>query len=305
MAKNSVEAYGAEGKSNVLFFKPGALTLIGLDTKDDEKHELYDETVHDDPPEFMVKSVAKRGVLEPIVIRKNGETGAIEVEDGRTRVKSARMAIKLKMGLAKDPDTFLIPAVIKRADANEAFDVMVALNEHRQDKSPIVRARLMKRALDRGVPESDLPDLFKCSVSTVKNMLALLDAPAAVKKAVDRGDIGAAEAYKLAALPPAEAKERLPQVIAAKGNADETNGSSKPKRKKGRTKRGQGKKVREALTGGKAIHVRPGKEIKEELEKMKKSELIKEDVREGVIAAFKFVLGASHEEAFKALEVFA
>jgi len=37
MAKNSIEAYGAEGKSNVLFFDPEKLTLVT-----DETSALYD-----------------------------------------------------------------------------------------------------------------------------------------------------------------------------------------------------------------------------------------------------------------------
>lgn len=41
MAKNSIDAYGASGKSNVLFFEPENLHLVT-----DTTHPLYDERVH-------------------------------------------------------------------------------------------------------------------------------------------------------------------------------------------------------------------------------------------------------------------
>jgi ParB family chromosome partitioning protein len=41
MAKNSIDAYGASGKSNVLFFEPEKLHLVA-----DKNHALYDERIH-------------------------------------------------------------------------------------------------------------------------------------------------------------------------------------------------------------------------------------------------------------------
>ncbi|VAL43514.1 Uncharacterised protein [Enterobacter kobei] len=41
MAKNSIDAYGASGKSNVLCFEPEKLHLVI-----DMSHPLYDERIH-------------------------------------------------------------------------------------------------------------------------------------------------------------------------------------------------------------------------------------------------------------------
>jgi len=56
MAKNSIEAYGAEGKSNVLFFDPEKLTLVT-----DETSALYDPRVHLPVSEPMVLNIMALG----------------------------------------------------------------------------------------------------------------------------------------------------------------------------------------------------------------------------------------------------
>ncbi|HBW7160890.1 TPA: hypothetical protein MFC29_003330 [Klebsiella pneumoniae] len=70
MAKNSIEVYGASGKTNVLTFEPEHLHLIT-----DKTHPLYDERVHLPIDEGMVLNIKELGVLEPIIVWKDPETG--------------------------------------------------------------------------------------------------------------------------------------------------------------------------------------------------------------------------------------
>ena len=51
MAKNSIDAYGASGKTNVLTFEPENLHLVT-----DKTHPLYDERVHLPIDEGMVRT---------------------------------------------------------------------------------------------------------------------------------------------------------------------------------------------------------------------------------------------------------
>ncbi|MCP5863975.1 hypothetical protein NL360_20670 [Klebsiella pneumoniae] len=82
MAKNSIDVYGASGKINVLNFEPENLHLVT-----DKTHPLYDERVHLPIEEGMVLNIAELGVLEPIVVWKDPETGLTCVVVGRQRVK--------------------------------------------------------------------------------------------------------------------------------------------------------------------------------------------------------------------------
>ena len=52
MAKNSIDAYGASGKTNVLMFEPEKLHLVT-----DKTHPLYDERIHLPISEAMVLNI--------------------------------------------------------------------------------------------------------------------------------------------------------------------------------------------------------------------------------------------------------
>jgi ParB family chromosome partitioning protein len=70
MAKNSIDAYGASGKTNVLMFEPENLHLVT-----DKAHPLYDERIHLPIDEGMVLNIKELGVLEPIMSGKTLKTG--------------------------------------------------------------------------------------------------------------------------------------------------------------------------------------------------------------------------------------
>lgn len=74
MAKNSIDVYGASGKTNVLNFEPENLHLVT-----DKTHPLYDERVHLPIEEGMVLNIAELGVLEPIIVWKDPESRCISV----------------------------------------------------------------------------------------------------------------------------------------------------------------------------------------------------------------------------------
>ena len=101
MAKNSIDVYGASGKTNVLNFEPENLHLVT-----DKTHPLYDERVHLPIEEGMVLNIAELGVLEPIIVWKDPETGLSCVVDGRQRVRHTLEANKrlLKEGKERNKD---------------------------------------------------------------------------------------------------------------------------------------------------------------------------------------------------------
>ena len=89
MAKNSIETYGAEGKTNLLSFDPAKLKLVT-----DEKHPLYDPRVDLPLSDEMVASIMLKGVVKPIIVWKDPESGETVVVDGRQRVRNAIEANK-------------------------------------------------------------------------------------------------------------------------------------------------------------------------------------------------------------------
>jgi ParB family chromosome partitioning protein len=211
MAKNSIDAYGAEGKSNVLFFDPEKLTLVT-----DPAHFLYDERVHWPVDESMVRNIMHQGILQAIEVTKDPETGEVQVVTGRQRVKAAREANRRLLERGSDP--VQVPATVRRVDRKDResvlSDAVASENAIRQQETPLTTAAKMARQLQRRSEET-VAVLFGCNVQTVRATVALLDCCDAVQKAVESGKISVTHARKLAKLEPAEQRAKVAELVEA------------------------------------------------------------------------------------------
>lgn len=233
MGKSSVDTYGASGQSKVMHFKPEDLVLVTS-----EKHALFDDRATQDISDDFIANVDFYGIIEPVVVRKNPEDGKIEIVAGRQRV---RAAIEVNKRRKKRGDKLiLVPAIVKRGEDISMMGIMATENEARVANTPMQRAKLMQRMLDRGATEKDVAVSMSCSIATVKNHLGLMEAPAAVRNAVQTGRVSAAVGYKLAKLPAAEAKAKLAEA------------TDKAPREKGK-RTGSTKRQLEVVTGVKAV----------------------------------------------------
>lgn len=208
MAKNSIDVYGAAGKTNTLLFDPAALTLVS-----DPAHPLYDERIHLPLDEAMVLNIIDQGVLEPIIVWKDAEAGTTCVVDGRQRVRHTIEANARLVARGEAP--LQVPAVVRRGSAVRMAQAMVSANEIRRADTPLGRAKKMAALLERGHDEADLALLFGCTAQTVRNTLALLNSCADVQQAVEAGQINAGQARQLAGLPPEQQRERVAELIQA------------------------------------------------------------------------------------------
>ncbi|WP_175725141.1 ParB/RepB/Spo0J family partition protein [Burkholderia ambifaria] len=222
MAKNSIDAYGAAGKSNVLFFDPDTLTLIT-----DPAHPLFDRRALLPYDEAMVRNIRHRGVLETILVHKDPETGEVIVVDGRRRVIAAREANRRLREAGEAP--VMVPALPKRGKKSELAGMMVATNEHREHDSPINRAEKMQRLRDLGYDDEQIAAEFRIEPPTVAASLRLLDCTAAVRDALEADQITVSHALKLAKLTPEQQREKVAAVIAA---ADGKEGHAKARAQK-------------------------------------------------------------------------
>ncbi|WP_412526120.1 ParB/RepB/Spo0J family partition protein [Burkholderia lata] len=245
MAKNSIDAYGAAGKSNVLFFDPDALTLIV-----DPNHPLFDRRALLPYDEAMVRSIRHRGVLETILVHKDPETSEVIVVDGRRRVIAAREANRRLRDEGLPP--VMVPALPKRGKQADLAGMMVATNEHREHDSPINRAEKMQRLRDLGYSDEQIAAEFRIEPPTVIASLRLLDCTAAVRDALEVDQITVSHALKLAKLSPEKQREKVQAVIAA---AEGKQGHERSRAQK------------EALTGNATPRMRTRKQIAAELEK--------------------------------------
>ncbi|MBJ9687497.1 ParB N-terminal domain-containing protein [Burkholderia vietnamiensis] len=212
MAKNSIDAYGAAGKTNVLFFDPEVLVLVT-----DESSPLYDERVHLPVNEDLARNIDYQGVLEPVLIQKDPETGAVEIVVGRQRVKAARLANEWRRARGVAP--VQVPALVHKGKRSNALDVIVSENEVRQADSPLGRAEKMRRLMVIGRGEDEIAVIFGCKVPTVRATLKLLECCSDVQKAVDSGQVSVTHAKQLAELPPDDQRAKVKELIAAGAGA--------------------------------------------------------------------------------------
>ncbi|MCW2473387.1 hypothetical protein [Candidatus Symbiopectobacterium sp. NZEC151] len=233
MAKNSKDAYGASGKTNVLTFVPESLHLV-----DDPSHPLYDDRIHLPLEEWMVLNIMELGVIEPIVVWKDPETGKTCIVEGRQRVKHT-IEVNRRL-LAKGENSLLVPGVVRRGSASRVAKAMVSANEIFIPETPLGRAKKMAAAIERGDDEEDLALTFGCSVQTVRSTLALLDCTQAVQTAVEAGHVNITQARQLAALEPEQQREKVKELVQATSGVSghervrrqrEVMGDAKPKLK--------------------------------------------------------------------------
>ncbi|WP_088148162.1 ParB/RepB/Spo0J family partition protein [Achromobacter denitrificans] len=208
MAKKSKDVYGADGQSNLLNFDPDKLTLVT-----DESSPLYDPRVHLPVDEALARNIDFQGVLEPVGVSKNPETGETEVVFGRQRVKAARLANEWRR--ARGVAERQVPGIVYAGKRQDALDAIVSENEARTADSPLGRAEKMRRHLALGRGEDQIAVIYNCTVITVRDTLALLDSPKAVQNAVERGQITLTHAKALAKLKPEEQRAKVAELIEA------------------------------------------------------------------------------------------
>lgn len=201
-SKTAVDA----SRTNAWNIEPERLVLIA-----DPAHPLYDPRVHLPLDESMVLNIMYHGVIEPVVICKDGDN--LVVVDGRQRVKNAVEANRRLRAEGKLP--LLVTCMIRKGDDANLFGVMVSTNELRREDTPLGRAEKLQRFMVMGRSEAEAAVVFGVSRQTIANWKALLDLDSAVKEAVENGVIGATVAAQVfAPLSREEQRKHLAEMTA-------------------------------------------------------------------------------------------
>ncbi len=175
-------------RGNIFKLEPERLTLVT-----DKSHPLYDPRVEDEPSESMIANIAYHGVLEPIIVRKNGD--AIEVIAGRGRTK-ATLEVNRRLAAEGKP-TLLIPAIIRGGDDADLFGVMVSENEIRREDSMVNKGEKARKLLNLGRTPQQIAVIYGVTRQAVEKWLAVDELPAPLKDAVKNGEVSPTAALQL------------------------------------------------------------------------------------------------------------
>lgn len=206
----------AEGKRASLWkYSPNDLVIVGLDVVHnyDENHHLYDpeSNAHDaEADEAMIANVRCYGVIEPVVIERDGPFNL--VVDGRTRTRWARIAAAQQ---AKAGEVVLeVPCIVRAGDPADMYGVSRAANNGRRpDDSPIAKARQIQRMMDFGKSIEEAAVRQSIGVAEARKLHALLSLDPKVQRAVERG-MAVSAAAPLAKLPRSEQVAKLAEIQA-------------------------------------------------------------------------------------------
>lgn len=137
----------------------------------------------------LADSIRSTGVLQPVLVRRNGASD-YQLVAGERRVRAAHLA-----GLEK------VPAIIREFDDREMMELALIENVQREDLNPIDEARAYEALIQKvGLTHDQISERVGKQRSSVTNSLRLLALPVEVMDMVSRGTISAGHARALLAL---------------------------------------------------------------------------------------------------------
>jgi ParB family transcriptional regulator, chromosome partitioning protein len=174
-----------------------------------------------DEDDGLTASIKEHGVLQPILVRWEGDDAV--VVDGERRVRGGRRA-----GLETIPG-IAVPASLTAA---ELLLWQILANVQRRDLSPMEKAEAIQRLMVEGkLSAAEASAKLSLSPASVSRLLALLTLPAAVQAKVRSGEVPASTAYEIARSGTATEQERLATEVVERGlTRDGVSGRNRKRR---------------------------------------------------------------------------
>ena len=173
----------------------------------------------------LVDSIRDKGVLQPLLVRRDPDSGnSYELIAGERRWRAAQLA-----GLHE------VPVVIRDFTDREALEIALIENIQRQDLTPLEEAEGYRRLMEEfDHTQEDLARALGKSRSHVANMMRLLSLPDPVKTMVQDGALtaGHARALLTASDPVLVAREVVDRGLSVRQTEELMRGDA-PKARKG------------------------------------------------------------------------
>ena len=147
--------------------------------------------------EELAASIREHGVVEPILVRREG--GKYRIVAGERRWRAAQ-----KAGLRE------VPAILREATDREAFELALVENIQRDDLNAIEEAEAFEvLSTEHGLTQEQIAVRVGKDRSTVANALRLLRLPPEVRDAVREGQLDMGHARALLGVEGADAIRKL------------------------------------------------------------------------------------------------
>jgi ParB family chromosome partitioning protein len=152
----------------------------------------------------LAASIREHGVLQPVLVRPQGELHRYQLVAGERRWRAARVA-----GL-KD-----IPALIEQLDDETALEIGIIENLQREDLSPLEEALIYDRMThEHGYSVRRLAQKLGKDKGYIENRLRLAGAPTEIKQLVSLRKDTVSHAYELLKVEDPRKRRRLAEQVA-------------------------------------------------------------------------------------------
>ncbi len=202
----------ANFNSEVTLETPGVVTLRLSDIEPDKEQPR--KNFDTESLTSLAESIARHGILQPIVVRKpqnEGASGILKnkytIVAGERRWRAARMA-----GLSE------VPVIVKNISDHEAAAIMLVENLQREDLNAVEQAKGLERLLHEfDLTQEQTAEIVGISRPALTNALRLLTLPDVVLGYLEKGDISAGHARALITLGKKDDVIKAAQFVKSKG----------------------------------------------------------------------------------------
>ena len=168
---------------------------------ENQPRKVFDEEKLDE----LAASIKEHGIIQPIVLRKEGD--GYEIVAGERRYRAAR-----KAGLKK------VPCVIRELTEDQNLLIAIIENMQREDLNPIEEAEGLSRMIDvYGLTQDAVSKSVGKSRPYITNSLRLLKLPDEVQKLTETGAITAGHARAIAGIEDEERQIAVARKVAQDG----------------------------------------------------------------------------------------
>lgn len=140
----------------------------------------------EDAIEQLAQSLQQHGMLQPILVRKSGESYKIVAGERRWRAA-------MKAGIKE------VPVIVKKLDDLQSVQIALIENLQRESLDPVEEAMGYKRLSEEfSMTQEQIAEKVSKPRSVVANSLRLLELPESVQKMLSNGEISVGHAKVLA-----------------------------------------------------------------------------------------------------------
>lgn len=190
----------------------------------------------------LASSIADKGVLQPLLVRPQGE--AFEIVAGERRYHAAKQA-----GLQS------VPVMVRDFSDQETLEIAIIENVQREQLSAVEEARAFKQLLDFGMNQEEVARAVGKSRSAVANALRLLKLGDRALDALDRGDLSAGHARAILAQPEEQRDWAYQQIVERQLSVREAERLTPPSLRPRSSERATSSRRHERLEGDLARHI--------------------------------------------------